>query len=282
MKTKERRTEQRILERVGRAIEEFNLIVPGDRILVAISGGKDSFGLLWALMKKQAASPFHFDLVAYHLDQGQPGHNPKPIEEHLKSLGIPYEIGFQDTYKLVLKLTEPGKVYCSVCAHFRRAILYKAATKHGCNKVALGHHRDDLIETLLLNILFSGQIKSMPPLLRSDDGTHEVIRPLVYTPEEEMVELARIKGFPVIPCSLCGSQDAQRKYVKGLIKQIEEHSPPVRGNLLAALGNVRLSHLLDTRNNPTLQRAASHSAEVLGEAPRRASLKLHPSVNAES
>ncbi|MBI5509724.1 MAG: tRNA 2-thiocytidine(32) synthetase TtcA [Deltaproteobacteria bacterium] len=276
---KERRVEQRVLDRVGRAIEDFELIVPGDRILVAVSGGKDSWGLLWALLKKQAASPFHFDLVAYHLDQGQPGHDTKPIAAHLEALGVPHEIGFQDTYKRVLELTEPGKVYCSVCAHFRRAILYKAATKHGCNKVALGHHRDDLIETLLLNILFSGQIKSMPPKLRADDRAHEVIRPLCYVPEEEMIELAKLKEFPVVPCSLCGSQDAERKYIKNLLAELSEHSRHVKGNLLAALGNVNLTHLMDKRYNPHLQRGRREGLEALGEEPRRTLLKiLEPGV----
>jgi tRNA 2-thiocytidine biosynthesis protein TtcA len=271
---KERRTEQRVLERVGRAIEDFSLIVPGDRILVAVSGGKDSFGLLWALLKKQASSPFHFDLIAYHLDQGQPGHDTTPIEAHFQKLGLPYEIGFQDTYKRVLQLTEPGKVYCSVCAHFRRAILYRAATKHGCNKVALGHHRDDLIETLMLNVLFSGQIKSMPPKLRADDGAHEVIRPLCYVPEEEMIELSRIQEFPVVPCSLCGSQNAQRKYVKNLLSELSAHSQHVKGNLLAALSNVHLTHLMDRRHNPHLKEPGEEGRDALGEAPRRSHLPI--------
>ena len=247
-----KRIEQRVLEGVGHAIKDFGLIAPGDRILVAVSGGKDSYGLLWALLKKQAALPFRFELVAYHLNQGQPGHDTAPIEAHLAHLGVPYEIGFQNTYARVLELTEPGKVYCSVCAHFRRAILYKAATKHGCNKVALGHHRDDLIETLLLNILFSGQIKSMPPKLAADDGAHQVIRPLCYVAEDDMIELAKLHEFPVVPCNLCGSQDRERKFVKNLLTDLSQHSRHIKGNLLAALGNVHLSHLMDKRHNPHL------------------------------
>jgi len=243
---KERRTEQRVLERVGRAIEEFSLVVPGDRILVAVSGGKDSFGLLWALMKKQASSPFHFDLVAYHLDQGQPGHNTKPIEDHFQKLGIPYEIGFQNTYKRVLELTEPGKVYCSVCAHFRRAILYKAATRHGCNKVALGHHRDDALCTLLLNLFYAGKLQAMPAKYLADDGNCLVVRPLIEAAEQDLKRLAELMHFPIVPCSFCGSRpDAKRAAMNRLLGELERDHPQLRNVMLGALRNVRPSHLLD-------------------------------------
>lgn len=246
----ERRLESRILKAINQANREFSLIGEGDRILVAVSGGKDSYGLLWALQKLQASAEFQFELVAYHLDQGQPGHDTSPIEAHIKTLGLPYEIEYQDTYTRVVEKTEPGKIYCSLCSRFRRAILYKAAIRHNCNKVALGHHRDDLIETLLLNILFSGQIKSMPARLRSDAGSHEVIRPLCYVPETEMVELAQVHGFPIVPCKLCGSQEAQRKFVKNLLNDLSQRSPHIKGNILAALGNVLPSHLLDKELNP--------------------------------
>lgn len=242
--------EGRILKGIHHANRDFSLIGEGDRILVALSGGKDSYGLLWGLMKLQASAIYKFDLVCYHLDQGQPGHDTAPIENHIKSVGLPYEIEYQDTYTRVVEKTEAGKIYCSLCSRFRRAILYKAAIRHGCNKVALGHHRDDLIETLMLNILYSGQLKAMPARLRSDAGEHEVIRPLAYVPEELMVELAQVHAFPIVPCRLCGSQEAQRTYVKKLLAKLSEDSPHIKGNILSALGNVRPSHLLDPKINP--------------------------------
>jgi tRNA 2-thiocytidine biosynthesis protein TtcA len=242
--------EQRILKAVNQANREFSLIGEGDRILVALSGGKDSYGMLWALKRLKASASFNFDIVAYHLDQGQPGHDVTPIEDHMKATGVPYEVEYQDTYTRVVEKTEPGKIYCSLCSRFRRAILYKAAIRQNCNKVALGHHRDDLIETLMLNILFSGQIKSMPARLVSDAGTHEVIRPLCYVPEEELVALAQLHEYPIVPCKLCGSQEAQRKFVKNLLTQLNERSPHIKGNLMSALGNVAPSHLLDKSLNP--------------------------------
>jgi tRNA 2-thiocytidine biosynthesis protein TtcA len=251
--------EARVLRATSRANRDFKLIRPGDRILVAVSGGKDSWGLLHVLRSLQASSPYHFDLVAFHLDQGQPGHDTAPIRSYLEALGVPFEIERQNTYERVLALTEPGKVYCSVCARFRRAILYKAATRHGCHRVALGHHRDDLIETLLLNVLYCGQIKSMPPRLRADDDIHEVIRPLCYVHEDDLVALAREMAFPVVPCKLCGSQEKERRFVKELLADLSKHSPHIKSNILAALSQVHLTHLLDKRYNP-------HLAEDLPEA----------------
>ena len=248
-----RRLEQRIIKAVNQANREFSLFGEGDRILVALSGGKDSYGMLWALMNIQRSAAFRFELVPYHLDQGQPGHDVSPIEAHIQTTGLPYEIEYQDTYTRVVEKTEPGKIYCSLCSRFRRAILYKAAIRHNCNKVALGHHRDDLIETLLLNIFYSGQIKSMPARLRSDTGTHEVIRPLAYVPEEELVELSQIHSYPIVPCKLCGSQEAQRKFVKDLLTQLSERSPHIKGNILNSLCNVKPSHLLSKELNPLFQ-----------------------------
>lgn len=245
-----KRLETRILKAASRGCRDFSLLAEGDRILVALSGGKDSYGLLWALEKLRAAASFRFDLFTYHLDQGQPGHDPSPIEAHMREVGLPYEIEYQDTYTRVVEKTEGGKIYCSLCSRFRRAILYKAATRHGCNKVALGHHRDDLIETLLLNLFFSGQIKSMPPRLVSDGGTHEVIRPLCYVPEEELIELSEQLEFPVVPCRLCGSLEAQRQSIKKLLAELSQQNRHLKGNLLAALGRVRTTHLLDPNLNP--------------------------------
>ncbi|OGQ89727.1 MAG: tRNA 2-thiocytidine(32) synthetase TtcA [Deltaproteobacteria bacterium RIFOXYA12_FULL_58_15] len=258
-----RRIEGRILKSVYQANRDFETVQPNDRILVAVSGGKDSFGMLWALLKMKAAAPYPIDLVAFHLDQAQPGHDPTPIENHFKELGVDYEIEKQDTYSRVVALTVPGKVYCSLCSRFRRAILYKAATRHNCNKVALGHHRDDLIETLLLNVFFSGQIKSMPPRLRSDSGNHEIIRPLCYVAEEDLIALAKHMEFPVVPCKLCGSQEKERKFIKDLLTDLSKRSPHIKGNLMSALGQVHLSHLLDKRYNPNLACSRNEAATTL-------------------
>ena len=260
-----KRLEQRILKAMNQANRDFSLLAAGDRILVALSGGKDSYGMLWGLMKMRAAAAYPFELVAFHLDQGQPGHDVAPIEEHMKSTGLPYEVEYQDTYTRVVEKTAPGKIYCALCSRFRRAILYKAAVRHGCNKVALGHHRDDLIETLLLNIFYSGQIKSMPARLRSDAGTHEVIRPLAYVPEEEMRELAIQHAYPIVPCKLCGSQEAQRKFIKDLLATLQARSPHIKGNILNALSNVQPSHLLDKALNPLFTGDLESTLRLAGE-----------------
>lgn len=239
--------ESRLMKAVIQANRDFELIGEGDRILVALSGGKDSYGMLWALQKLRAQMPYKFDLVLYHLDQGQPGHDTSPIEAHMVASGLPYEVEYQDTYTRVVELTQPGKIFCSLCSRFRRAILYKAAVKHGCNKVALGHHRDDLIETLMLNVLFAGSIKAMPVKLQSEKGTHQVIRPLAYVQESELIALSEQQGFHIVPCRLCGSQLKQRHFVKNLLGELEQHSPHIKGNILHALSNVVPSHLLDKK-----------------------------------
>ncbi len=247
-----KRLESRIQKAMTRANRDFRMIGDGDRILVALSGGKDSWGLLWGLQRMRAAAPFNFDLFGFHLDQGQPGHDTGPIRAYLEQTGLPFEIEFQDTYTRVVELTKPGKVYCSLCSRFRRAILYKAADRHGCNKVAVGHHSDDLIETLLLSIFFSGQIKSMPPKLVSATGTQELIRPLVYAPESELAELAELHEFPITPCSLCGSQEKERVFIKKLLADLSEHSRHLKGSILHALSNVQPTHLMDKALNPYL------------------------------
>lgn len=259
-----RKLESRILQAMNLANRDFGLFAEGDRILVAMSGGKDSFGLMWGLKKLQAALPYDFELVAYHLDQGQPGHDTKGLEAYMRDLGVEYEIEFQDTYTRVVEKTEPGKVYCALCSRFRRAISYKAARRHRCNKVALGHHRDDLIETFLLNFFFSGQLKSMPPRLVSDNGTEQVIRPLVYVSEPELVELAAHKGFPVVLCRLCGSQDKERKAVKRLLEDLSAKYPRIRTSMLAALANIRKTHLLDKSVNPLYAVSPDGGARAAG------------------
>lgn len=262
-----RRLESRIMKALNRANREYALLEDGDRVLVALSGGKDSYGLLWGLQQLQAAAPYRFELVAYHLDQGQPGHDVRPIEEHIVATGVPYEVEYQDTYTRVVEKTEPGKIYCSLCSRFRRAILYKAATRHGCNKVALGHHADDVVETLLLNLFFSGQLKTMPPKLVSDDGRHQVIRPLMYVPEAEMAELAEHKAFPVVPCNLCGSLQTQRQAVKQMLGELSGKHPHIKTHILAAAGNIRASHLLDRSINPLYAPSSPVGAESSEPAP---------------
>jgi tRNA 2-thiocytidine biosynthesis protein TtcA len=246
--------EAKVLRLMNQANRDFNMITEGDRIMVALSGGKDSYGLMWGLTQMRARAPFRFDLVAFHLDQGQPGYDGSPMRRHMEKLeaefGIPWEIETQETYTRVVDITEAGKSYCSLCSRFRRAILYKAATRHGCNKVALGHHRDDLIETLMLNLFFAGSIKAMPPRLLNDAGTHEVMRPLAYVPESHMEELSIAHGFEIMPCTLCGSQESQRKEVKKLLAELSVKNPHLKGNLLNALRNVQPSQLADSDLHP--------------------------------
>ena len=246
----QRGIEQRIMRQINKANRDFGLIGEGDRILVALSGGKDSYLLLWGLQRMRAVVPFNFELVAFHLDQGQPGYDGGPMVRFMEQLSIPSEIEKQDTYSVVLELTEEGKTYCSACSRFRRAILYKAAERHGCNKVALGHHRDDLIETLMLNLFYSGQIKSMPPRLINDAGTHEVIRPLAYCREDDLASLSALHGYEIMPCTLCGSQATRRQYVKKLLGDLSKEQRHLKGNLLSALGNIHPSHLMDPSLNP--------------------------------
>ena len=267
-----KRLSQRILKSVNQANRFYGLIGEGDRILVAMSGGKDSYCLLWALQELQAAAAFKFSLVLYHLDQAQPGHDAGPLDRYMARFGLPYEVELQDTYSRVIEKTAAGKAYCSLCSRFRRAILYKAAARHGCNKVALGHHRDDLIETLLLSIFFSGQIKSMPPKLQSERGTEQVIRPLCLVPEEECAELAAAIEAPILPCRLCGSQERQRVFVKNMLAELTPRFPHLKGNLLASLGNLQPDHLMDPRHNPLLVthagaalEAAAHLADMAAE-----------------
>ena len=240
------RLERRLLRAASRAIEDFSLISAGDRIMVAVSGGKDSYTLLHVLMRLRERAPVDFDLVAVNLDQGQPGYPAHVVRDHLEAVGVPYRMIARDTYSVVKRLVPEGKTTCPVCSRLRRGVLYDAAAEMGCTKIALGHHRDDLIETLLLSALYSGALKSMPPKLRARDGRNVVIRPLCYAAEEEIAAFAAARRFPVVPCELCGSQpNLRRKRVKGLLAELSREHPAVKGNLLAALGHVVPSHLLD-------------------------------------
>ena len=240
------RLERRLTRDTARAIEDFSLVEDGDKILVAVSGGKDSLVLLHLLQRLQARAPIRFELVAVNLDQGHPGFPAHVLEEHFRSVGVPYRMLREDTLTIVKRVVPEGGTYCSACSRLRRGILYNAAVEMGCTKIALGHHRDDLVETLLLSALYAGRLKTMPVRLRSDDGRNVVIRPLAYAAEEEIAAFATAMRFPVLPCGLCGSQpNLMRKRVKALLTELSAEHPSVKGNLLSALANVVPSHLLD-------------------------------------
>jgi tRNA 2-thiocytidine biosynthesis protein TtcA len=234
----ETKLENELARELGRCIADFQLIDAGDRVMVCMSGGKDSYTLLHLLERARRKAPIEFSLVAVHLDQGHPGYDGSPLEGWLKDRGSDYRILREDTYSIVKEHVPEGKTYCSLCSRLRRGVLYNAAQELGCTKIALGHHRDDAIETLVLNLMFTGSIKSMPPKL--------VIRPLLYAAEPKIAELARLMEFPILPCDLCGSQEnLMRKQVKNLLANLEQIAPQVKDSMLAALGNVRASHLLD-------------------------------------
>ena len=246
MKDEKSRLERRLLRATAEAIRDFDLVSAGDRIMVGISGGKDSYTLLHLLMRLRERAPVHFELVAVNLDQGQPGFPAEVVERHLASLGVPYRMLRRDTYSVVKRLVPEGKTTCPVCSRLRRGVLYDAAVELGCTKIALGHHRDDLIETLLLSALYSGALKSMPPKLHARDGRNVVIRPLCYAAEEDIAAFASLMAFPIVPCDLCGSQpNLRRKRIKRLLAELSAEHPTVKGNLLHAHGRVVPSHLLD-------------------------------------
>jgi tRNA 2-thiocytidine biosynthesis protein TtcA len=244
----DRKIEKRLLHDLGRAIADFQLIEDGDRILVGVSGGKDSFTLLYLLQLLQRRAPVRFSLVAVNLDQGHPGFPAAQLEAYLREQRVEVRMLREDTYAIVQRLTPAGKTACAVCSRLRRGILYNAAQELSCTKIALGHHRDDLIESLLLSMLFAGKTRSMPPKLRSDDGRNTVIRPLCYAAEADIAAFAQSAAFPVIPCDLCGSQEnLMRKRVKTLLTELSSEHPGVRASLFAAMGNVMPEHLLDAR-----------------------------------
>src|SRR4051794_17642406 len=238
--------ENELARELGRCIADFKLIEEGDRVMVCMSGGKDSYTLLHLLERARKKAPIKFSLLAVHLDQGHPGYDGAPLRGWLEAEGYDYRILSEDTYTIVKEHVPAGKTYCALCSRLRRGVLYNAAQALGCNKIALGHHRDDAIETLLLNLMFTGSIKSMPPKLVSDDKRNVVIRPLLYASECKIAELAQVMKFPILPCDLCGSQEnLMRKQVKNLLSTLESMAPQVKDSILAALGNVRASHLLD-------------------------------------
>lgn len=236
---------KRLLSQIGHASRDYKMIEPGDHIMVCISGGKDSYTMLDLMRELQRKVPFDFTYIAVNLDQGHPGFPRHILEEYLEAEGHPYHFVIEDTYTIVKENVPEGKAYCSLCSRLRRGILYTTATKLGATKIALGHHRDDLTETLLLNLFYSGQVKAMAPNLTSDDGKNTVIRPLCYSAEKDIADYAARLKFPILPCDLCGSQDnLKRQRVKALIAELHAENSNVRGNLFSALGNVVPSHLL--------------------------------------
>ena len=247
------RTLQRLAARLrgeaGKAIADYQMISAGDRVMVCLSGGKDSYALLDILLSLQRSAPVDFELLAVNLDQKQPGFPADVLPRYLDGVGVPYRIIEQDTYSVVRRIVPEGRTLCGLCSRLRRGALYRFASEHGISKIALGHHRDDIVETLFLNLFFGGRLKAMAPKLLSDDGRHIVIRPLAYVAEADIARYARGRGFPLIPCKLCGSQDKlQRRAVKQMLADWERAFPGRTESIFSAIRNVEPAHLADPRH----------------------------------
>lgn len=241
-----KRLQARLRGEVGRAIEDFRMIEQGDRVMVCLSGGKDSYTLLDILLSLKRSAPVKFELVAVNLDQKQPGFPQHVLPEYLTALGVPFHVIEQDTYSVVKRVIPEGKTMCSLCSRMRRGALYRYAAENGITKIALGHHRDDIVQTLFLNMFFGGKLKAMPPKLRSEDGRHIVIRPLAYVAEQDIERYARVREFPLIPCSLCGSQDnLQRVEIRKMLHEWEIKYPGRTESIFSSLRNIVPSHLAD-------------------------------------
>ncbi len=275
--------EHQLYRELKRTCQKYALVAEGDRILVAVSGGKDSYTLLQLLQRLKRELPFAFELIAVHLDQQQPGYDGTTLEKWLTEKAYNFEILSEDTYLVVTSHLDSKSTYCSLCSRLRRGILYSAAERLGCNKIALGHHRDDALQTFLLNMLYSGKLQAMPASYRTDDGKFEVIRPLIGCSESSIREFAEKQAFPILPCNLCGSQEGlKRQRMAELLSELEQEIPNVRSTLSAALANVIPTHLLDTdllaawaerpvhvRPRETVNRRESHHAALPRVAARR-------------
>jgi tRNA 2-thiocytidine biosynthesis protein TtcA len=258
--------EKRLCREVGRAIVDFNMIEEGDKVMVCVSGGKDSYAMLDILLKLQARAPIRFELIAVNLDQKQPGFPAHILPEYLSKLGVPFRIETQDTYSIVKRVIPEGKTMCSLCSRLRRGILYRVAEELGATKIALGHHRDDMLQTLFLNMFFSSKLKGMPPKLASDDGKNIVIRPLAYVNEKDLIRWAEVREFPIIPCTLCGNQDGlQRVQVGNMLREWEQKFPGRLENMFTALQNVVPSHLMDARLHDFKSIKATGAADPDGD-----------------
>ncbi len=237
---------KRLRRLAGQAIADFDMIREGDKVMACLSGGKDSYALLDILLHLKAHAPVNFDIVAVNLDQKQPNFPEHVLPDYLTKLGVPFHIEAQDTYSIVKRVIPEGKTMCSLCSRLRRGVLYRVASELGATKIALGHHRDDILETFLLNMFYGGKLKTMPPKLVSDDGKHVVIRPLAYCEEKDLAEWAEVKQFPIIPCTLCGSQEnLKRKEAKALLREWEKKFPGRVETILTAMQNITPSHMLD-------------------------------------
>jgi len=242
----ENKLAKRLRRQVGEAIADFNLIEAGDRVMVCLSGGKDSYGLLDVLLALRAKAPIPFELVAVNLDQKQPGYPASVLPDYLAGRGVEFRIVEQDTYSVVKRVIPEGKTMCGLCSRLRRGVLYRVAAELGATKIALGHHRDDILATFFLNLFYGGKLKAMPAKLLSDDRRHVVIRPLAYVREDDLAAYAEARGFPIIPCSLCGSQDKlQRQVVDAMLRDWDKRHPGRIESILRALSDVRPSHLMD-------------------------------------
>lgn len=269
------RLERKLSRAMGRAIHDFSLVEDGDRILCAVSGGKDSYALHHLLTELRKRAPVRFEVIAVNIDQGHPGYPGHLLEQYMREREFPFRMVREDTYSIVTDKVPEGKTYCSLCSRLRRGILYRLAAEMECTKIALGHHRDDAIATLMLNLVFAGQLKAMPPKLMADDGRNVVIRPLIYCAEDDLAAFAALQAFPILPCDLCGSQDnLQRKAISRLLADLDARHPGARNNMLAALTNVRPSHLLDASLWQKLGlRVADEAEEVASTLPASALLR---------